>query len=1020
MRQIVRVSLVVLLFFSGIAASVGQTSREERKADRIEDNLKDFGPFFPDFGHLGEFAPDSVRVFREEQRIQLFFNREVSHIPLREQLIAEEECRIKSFLGWHYRKYHIELLAGSTPLTELVPNFYRNLLPIDSSHFPVHGSDQRILYTRPERTAYPAGLYGKHIALWPSHGRYYEASLDRWEWQRARLHTTVEDLLPMSFVLPYLTRILENAGAITLMPRERDIQRHEVIIDNDLSTQNSQLELNLDRFSFEKIPGRGFRWQKTYLGEENPFRLGSYLIARAKTYPDRPDCNWVARYVPDIPAAGSYALYISYGQNETLLTPVAYRIQTPEGIDRVLVDQRMGAGTWIYLGQYFFEAGKNPKKGAIEVISMDPASLITLDAIRIGGGMGNIARQPDSLTLAKRIRLETQKRRANATKPGSYPVSWRTSGLPRYMEAARYYLQYAGVPAEIYKLNPGTDDYRDDYQCRGEWVNYLMGNTGATDSKNISGPGIPIDLALAFHTDAGIAGNDSIIGTLAIYSNRNHAETFPDGRSRGINRELADIVQSEIVRDILQTHNPEWTRRGLWNKAYSEAYRANTPSLLLELLSHQNLADMRYALDPGFRFMVSRAIYKGILRFLAFQDRRSYTVQPLPPDHFGIEKLPGKRVRLSWQPVTDTLEPTAIADHFHIYVREQASGFRLLENHYDSTVFTWELPEYGKIYSFRVVAANAGGESFPSEILSAGVLEGTDSTALVVNAFDRTGPPAIIDRNDFAGVAFWEDEGVPDRQDLSTVGMPYDYERNSPWLDDDSPGWGASHSDREGRIVPGNTFDFTGVHGRAILANGLSFVSCSDEFFTTNRLSDDLTLIDVFYGEERTQLNPTTNLARYRLFPEGMQHQLLVAAEKGIPFLISGAYLGTDMMEQADTQAIRFAQDHLHFQWRSGHADRMGMVYGTDDSSFFSNASLSFNTGYHPMYYTVEAPDALEPCGDQSVTILRYRSSRASAAVAAKGRNRTVVLGFPFETILSASVRNEFMGKVVAFLLEKG
>ncbi|MCK7533309.1 MAG: hypothetical protein MZV63_20900 [Marinilabiliales bacterium] len=33
--------------------------------------------------------------------------------------------------------------------------------------------------------------------------------------------------------------------------------------------------------------------------------------------------------------------------------------------------------------------------------------------------------------------------------------------------------------------------------------------------------------------------------------------------------------------------------------------------------SHQNLADQRYGLDPRFRFHVSRAVYKGILRYLA-------------------------------------------------------------------------------------------------------------------------------------------------------------------------------------------------------------------------------------------------------------------------------------------------------------------------------------------------------------------------------------------------------------------
>ncbi|MDE6764965.1 MAG: hypothetical protein K2J52_01490, partial [Duncaniella sp.] len=59
----------------------------------------------------------------------------------------------------------------------------------------------------------PKGLDGRNIALWQSHGRYYDAKENRWMWQRARLMGTVEDLFPQAFVLPYLIPMLENAGA---------------------------------------------------------------------------------------------------------------------------------------------------------------------------------------------------------------------------------------------------------------------------------------------------------------------------------------------------------------------------------------------------------------------------------------------------------------------------------------------------------------------------------------------------------------------------------------------------------------------------------------------------------------------------------------------------------------------------------------------------------------------------------------------------------------------------------------
>ncbi len=77
-------------------------------------------------------------------------------------------------------------------------------------------------------------------------------NLDRWEWQRARLFGTVEDISVMGYVLPYLTRMLENAGANVFLPRERDMQTNEVIVDNDMSTVLLKLYYILMKYS-EKI-----------------------------------------------------------------------------------------------------------------------------------------------------------------------------------------------------------------------------------------------------------------------------------------------------------------------------------------------------------------------------------------------------------------------------------------------------------------------------------------------------------------------------------------------------------------------------------------------------------------------------------------------------------------------------------------------------------------------------------------------------------------------------------------------
>ena len=216
----------------------------------------------------------------------------------------------------------------------------------------------------------------------------------------------------------------------------------------------------------------------------------------------------------------------------------------------------------------------------------------------------------------------------------SFPPT--VSGYPRYTEAARYWLQWAGIPDSIYSKNKGTNDYTDDFQSRALWVNYLAGGSSVLPQK--PGLGVPIDMALAFHSDAGTTYNDSIIGTLGIYTVNNDGKSIYDNKySRWTARELTDLVQTQIVNDIRKVFAPEWTRRGLWNKSYSESRVPEVPTILLELLSHQNLADMRYGLDPRFRFTVSRAIYKGMLKYMSFNSGTPYIV-PVSYTHLDVYK----------------------------------------------------------------------------------------------------------------------------------------------------------------------------------------------------------------------------------------------------------------------------------------------------------------------------------------------------------------------------------------------
>ena len=122
---------------------------------------------------------------------------------------------------------------------------------------------------------WPLGLSGRHIALWQSHGRYYDDETGLWDWQRSPNHRTLEDVFTQSYVLPFLIPMLENAGAVVLTPRERDTQTREAVCDNDPGQIPGRRQLGgcrrrLCRFQ-RHLQGLRYAFQKGN-GPKDPYR----------------------------------------------------------------------------------------------------------------------------------------------------------------------------------------------------------------------------------------------------------------------------------------------------------------------------------------------------------------------------------------------------------------------------------------------------------------------------------------------------------------------------------------------------------------------------------------------------------------------------------------------------------------------------------------------------------------------------------------------------------------------------
>ena len=943
--------------------------------------------------------------------LRLTLSRSLVDHPLRDKEIRDLYSIVRATLPKKYKQYEkkISLYSDNKPIEYYKSRYYiakrDEKAPRDHQRYAGVKHDAMIapLVTRISSANKPTnGLQNRHIALWQSHGWYYEQSLKRWEWQRARVLQTVEDLYTQSYVVPFLVPMLENAGAVVMLPRERDWNVHEVIVDNDPPAKGYR-EVGY----WTSAPDTGFANPKaSYLYKENPFKMGSARLADPEL-----EGESRASWIPDIPEDGEYAVYVSYQALPRSTTAAQYEVKHTGGTTRFLVNQQMGGGTWIYLGRFGFRKGVHEGQGVF--LTNKGQGVLTADAVKFGGGMGNMARKP------------------NEVKEGDFDVEAEISGYPRFTEGSRYWLQWAGFNDTIYSRNRNLTDYNDDYMSRGLWVNTLSDGSYLKPDKE--GYNIPLDLSFAFHTDAGTTMNDSIVGTLSIYTRlSNDDEKYPNKEDRSIARDYADIVQTQIVDDIRALYEPEWTRRQLWDRSYAESRMPEVPGMLLELLSHQNLADMRYGLDPTFRFTVSRAIYKGMLKYLAWLNGFEYVVQPLPVDGFEVHLGEDGKACLSWTPTTDPLESTADATGYILYTRTDGGGF---DNGVALTEAKAEIEiQPGHLYSFRVTATNAGGESFPSEILSVGVVSKDAPTVLIVNNFDRLSAPVSFASRDssYAGFDNRLDSGVPYLYDISFIGNQHEFRRHIPWMDDDSAGFGASESNYETKALAGNTFDYPAVHGAAWMAAGYNFVSASRAAVLGHRVEmNTFTTADLICGKQVTTLvgrNGAKPL-RYAVFPTELREQIGAFTRASGNLLISGAYIASDLWEPIYVfdidQALNesyfdpgktFVQEVLHYKWMTNNAAVTGEVKGVQNPLGLSwKSRYIFNAEYNDKVYAVESPDALTPVGDGAYTIFRYAENNISAGVAYQGTYKTVALGFPVETLETQQQIDCLIAEVAGF-----
>lgn len=811
------------------------------------------------------------------------------------------------------------------------------------------------------------GLQNRHISLWAAHGYYFDTEKKKWKWQRPNLFGTVEDLFTSSIVTPFLMPMLEKAGAIVFSPRERDWQPREVIVDNDDFTREPYYTEIENGKKWKDADALGFAQKKeVYVDMDNPFGDGTVRQIKA-TKKKNPS---LVSYQPSIPKDGRYAVYVSYTTLPNSV-PDAHYIVYHKGIaTEFTVNQKMGGGTWVYLGTFDFDGGCSPNNRVVVTNHSSKRGYVTTDAVRFGGGMGNIERGTS------------------------------VSGVPRCIEGARYYAQWAGMPYNIYSGRRGASDYADDINVRSMMTNYLCGGSIYQPARR--GLNVPLELSLAVHSDAGYCKDGkSTYGTLTICTSNFNEGVFSSGIPRITSKDFAKALRDNVVTDLRAKYG-EWAMRDVWDRNYSETRLPDVPSAILETLSHQNFPDMKLGQDPMFKFTMARSVYKTLLRYITTNHGKEYVVQPLAPKNFYLEMDRNGYCTLNWAPQNDPQEPSAVAKTYNVYTAAGSNGFDNGRN-VDRNYITFRLKPNIQ-YNFKITACNEGGESFPTEVLSAYFNPNARKTVLVVNNFHRLASPQVIDDGEKQGFDFDKDPGVPYGVYMGWSGKQTDFDVKKMGVEGPG-GLGYCGNEMTGKYMCGNEFNYPVAHTEAIAATGkYNVISCSAEALRSGNIEmSSFKIVDLIEGLER---NDGYTPEYYKTFTPTLQNFIRNFTKGGGKLLVSGSYVGSDMQEEKEKAFLSEIFKAQYATVDSAQIDGTVNGFGT---------IFDFHKELNEEHYAATHPDILVPAtnGEQA---MKYGDGNG-AAVAYKGTDyASILMGFPFECIKSSDTRKKIMSGMLRYL----
>jgi D-alanyl-D-alanine carboxypeptidase len=213
------------------------------------------------------------------------------------------------------------------------------------------------------------------------------------------------------------------------------------------------------------------------------------------------------------------------------------------------------------------------------------------------------------------------------------------------------------------------------------------------------------------------------------------------------------------------------------------------------------------------------------------------------------------------------------------------------------------------------------------------------------------------------------------------------------------------------------THAFAAVHARSI--SGRAIDSVANEALTAGLVALPSYPAVVWGLGEETTTDETFSAAEQTLVSSYLQG--------GGALLASGSEIAWDLDRISGPTASdrAFIKDRLGAGYDDARTDALNddaataTVTGSPAGPFAAFPAITFDQGQGGGLYAADFPDVLQPVGAGATVAFSYSggtSSGLGAAVTRVGTGRTILLGFPFETIISAPQRDQLMSAAMDFL----